>query len=128
WSAGWGWERCSCGSPGPGLRRLRHPDCRHCEERSDEAIHTALPHGRPPGLLRFARNDDKGIVSTEGVILPKQGRPVDLGGVDHRDWRAADIRQALKEADAGDFASTRDVAAMFRKWRRAGTRRKRELS
>jgi hypothetical protein len=27
---------------------------RHCEERSDEAIHTSL---RPDGLLRFARND-----------------------------------------------------------------------
>jgi hypothetical protein len=29
---------------------------RHCEERSDEAIHSFF--SRPDGLLRFARNDD----------------------------------------------------------------------
>src|SRR6476659_2459971 len=34
---------------------------RHCEERSDEAIHSFFP--RQFGLLRFARNDDPSIDS-----------------------------------------------------------------
>jgi len=34
--------------------RSRSCVCRHCEERSDEAIQLPLPHD---GLLRFARND-----------------------------------------------------------------------
>jgi hypothetical protein len=33
------------------------PRCRHCEERSDEAIHTYFVCCKA-GLLRFARNDD----------------------------------------------------------------------
>src|SRR5258708_28693045 len=46
---------------GPGRRRcwLRDSNfkelCRHCEERSDEAIHSFF--ARRDGLLRFARND-----------------------------------------------------------------------
>ena len=31
-------------------------DSRHCEERSDAAIQLL---SRPPGLLRFARNDEE---------------------------------------------------------------------
>jgi predicted transcriptional regulator len=38
-----------------------------------------------------------------------------------QEWQVADIKQALKEADAGDFASDRDVDTTFRKLRRAGT-------
>jgi len=33
-----------------------YKDVRHCEERSDEAIHSFFT--RRNGLLRFARNDD----------------------------------------------------------------------
>ncbi len=32
-------------------------------------------------------------------------------------WQVAEIRKALKEADAGDFASEKDVAALARKWK-----------
>ena len=36
--------------------------------------------------------------------------------VDSNEWQIAEIQSALKEADAGDFASDEDVAAMARKW------------
>jgi len=42
---------------------------RHCEERSDEAIHRGKDAAlRPSGLLRFARND--------GSAIPIQCRPL----------------------------------------------------
>ena len=31
-------------------------------------------------------------------------------------WQAAETEKALKEADAGDFASDAEVDAVFRKW------------
>ena len=36
--------------------------------------------------------------------------------VDSNEWQIAEIQTALKEADAGDFASDEDVAAVVRKW------------
>ena len=36
--------------------------------------------------------------------------------VDSNEWQIAEIQTALKEADAGDFASDEDVAAVARKW------------
>ncbi len=38
-----------------------------------------------------------------------------------QEWQVADVKQAIKEADAGDFATDREVAATFRKLRRAGS-------
>lgn len=37
--------------------------------------------------------------------------------VETNDWQVREIRAGLKEADAGDFASDRDVAALSRKWK-----------
>lgn len=37
--------------------------------------------------------------------------------VETNEWQIAEIRAALKEADAGDFASEKDVAALARKWK-----------
>lgn len=37
--------------------------------------------------------------------------------VDNNEWQIAEIETALKEADAGDFASDRAVAALGRKWK-----------
>lgn len=37
--------------------------------------------------------------------------------VDSNEWQIAEIHQALQEADAGDFASDAEVAAMFGKWK-----------
>jgi RHH-type transcriptional regulator, rel operon repressor / antitoxin RelB len=36
--------------------------------------------------------------------------------VENNEWQVAETRKALKEADAGDFASEEDVAALARKW------------
>jgi len=35
-------------------------------------------------------------------------------------WQVAEIRRGLQEADAGDFATDDEVAAVFRKWMNAG--------
>ncbi len=48
-----------CLAAGRGLENARERN-RHCEERSDEAIQRASGALCPPGLLRFARNDERG--------------------------------------------------------------------
>jgi RHH-type rel operon transcriptional repressor/antitoxin RelB len=37
--------------------------------------------------------------------------------VESNEWQIGEIEAALKEADAGDFASDKDVAALARKWK-----------
>ncbi len=37
--------------------------------------------------------------------------------VENNEWQIAEIHQALKEADAGDFASQDEVNAVANKWR-----------
>ena len=37
--------------------------------------------------------------------------------VANNEWQVAEIRSALKEADAGDFASGKDVTALARNWK-----------
>jgi RHH-type rel operon transcriptional repressor/antitoxin RelB len=37
--------------------------------------------------------------------------------VENNEWQIAEIRSALKEANAGDFASEADVEALAKKWR-----------
>ena len=37
--------------------------------------------------------------------------------VESNEWQVAEIRAALKEADAGDFASDKEVASLARKWK-----------
>ena len=37
--------------------------------------------------------------------------------VESNEWQVAEIRTALKEADAGDFASDKEVTALARKWK-----------
>lgn len=37
--------------------------------------------------------------------------------VESNEWQIAEIHQALKEADAGDFASQQEVNAVVNKWR-----------
>ena len=36
--------------------------------------------------------------------------------VETNEWQIGEIHAALREADAGDFASDKDVAALSRKW------------
>ena len=37
--------------------------------------------------------------------------------VENNEWQIAEIQAALKEANAGDFASDKDVAALAKKWK-----------
>lgn len=36
--------------------------------------------------------------------------------VETQEWQIAEIEQGVRDADAGDFASTDEVAAVFAKW------------
>ena len=38
--------------------------------------------------------------------------------VDLNEWQISEIKAALKEADAGDFATEREVQSVMRKWGR----------
>ncbi len=38
--------------------------------------------------------------------------------IDLNEWQIAEIKAALKEAEAGDFASEEEVRAVMRKWTR----------
>jgi RHH-type transcriptional regulator, rel operon repressor / antitoxin RelB len=38
--------------------------------------------------------------------------------VELNEWQIAEIKAALKEADAGEFASEKEVQAVMKKWRR----------
>ena len=37
--------------------------------------------------------------------------------VETNEWQIGEVRAALREADAGDFASDKDVAALKKKWK-----------
>ena len=37
--------------------------------------------------------------------------------VETNEWQIGEIKAALKEADAGDFASEKEVAALAKKWK-----------
>jgi predicted transcriptional regulator len=37
--------------------------------------------------------------------------------VETNEWQIGEIKAALKEADAGDFASDKEVAALAKKWK-----------
>ena len=38
--------------------------------------------------------------------------------IEREAWQVAEIQQAIKEADAGDFATDEEVEAVFNKWGR----------
>ena len=40
--------------------------------------------------------------------------------VELNEWQVQEIKEAIKEADAGDFASDSEVNAVFAKWRNSG--------
>lgn len=37
--------------------------------------------------------------------------------VENNEWQIAEIHVALKEADAGDFATDKNIAALAKKWK-----------
>lgn len=42
------------------------------------------------------------------------------GYVELNEWQTNEVRQALKEADKGDFATEEEVEAVFAKWEKHG--------
>lgn len=40
--------------------------------------------------------------------------------IDLNEWQIAETKAALKEADAGDFATDSEIAAVMKKWQRGG--------
>lgn len=38
--------------------------------------------------------------------------------IEREAWQVAEIQQAIKEADAGDFATDEEVQSVFKKWGR----------
>jgi predicted transcriptional regulator len=41
--------------------------------------------------------------------------------IELNEWQIAEIKAAIKEADAGDFARAEEVAATLRKWQHRGS-------
>lgn len=37
--------------------------------------------------------------------------------IENNEWQIAEINAAIREADAGDFASDKEVAALSKKWK-----------
>src|SRR5258708_1718081 len=73
---------------------------RHCEERSDEAIHSAPRKG---GLLRFARNDEDAEIGVDLMTTPlaakiarEYGTPAAVIDMDRVERNIARIQAALR--------------------------------
>ena len=58
-------------------------------------------------VLAEATHRSKSYLAAEAVRVYVEGN----------EWQVSEIKAALKEADAGDFASDKDVAALARKWK-----------
>ena len=44
---------------------------------------------------------------------------LEVKGVELQEWQIRQIEEGLREADAGDFASDEEVAAVFARWTKA---------
>ena len=84
------------------------------------------PNGLPPGSdLDFMRDQLLDAWAMDfGVLQPLLGAGAQLNheyaaalSSAINEWQIAEIRSALKEANAGDFASDRDVDALAKKWK-----------
>jgi D-xylose transport system ATP-binding protein len=68
---------------------------RHCEERSDEAIQSRLRPASRPGLLRFARNDDRDSEVNAAAVPLVEMRDISLsfGGIHAVDRVSIDLHE-----------------------------------
>jgi len=57
--------------------------------------------------LAEATNRSKSFLAAEAIRMY----------VDANEWQVAEIQAGVEEADAGDFASDADVAALSKKWK-----------
>lgn len=58
-------------------------------------------------LLSEATQRSKSFLAAEAIVAY----------IENNEWQIAEVKAALKEADAGDFAGDKDVAAIARKWK-----------
>jgi RHH-type rel operon transcriptional repressor/antitoxin RelB len=58
-------------------------------------------------LLSEATQRSKSFLAAEAIVAY----------IENNEWQIAEIKAALKEADTGDFAGDKDLAAIARKWK-----------
>lgn len=58
-------------------------------------------------LLSEATQRSKSFLAAEAIVAY----------IENNEWQIGETQAALKEADAGDFASDKDVAALATKWK-----------
>ncbi len=58
-------------------------------------------------LLSEATQRSKSFLAAEAIVTY----------IENNEWQIGEIKAALKEADAGDFAGDKDVHALARKWK-----------
>jgi predicted transcriptional regulator len=61
-------------------------------------------------LDQFAKCDDRDRTYLIKVAIDQY--------LSHRQWQIDEIKKAIAEADAGDFATEEEVQALFAKWTR----------
>ena len=59
------------------------------------------------GVLADATQRSKSFLAAEAI----------RAFVENNEWQIGEIRAALREANAGDFANDKDVAVMAKKWK-----------
>jgi hypothetical protein len=112
---------CRHGKSNPGIESYLNLEFRHCEERSDEAIHSFF--ARRDGLLRCARNDGLAIVACFKIesencatVRPRFWWCVDLSGSAKAtpDIRYAEISPASPRLRQATWAVSRDGTVINR--------------
>ena len=58
-------------------------------------------------LLSEATQRSKSFLAAEAIVAY----------IENNEWQIGEIKAALKEADAGDFASDKDIDTLDRKWK-----------
>lgn len=58
-------------------------------------------------LLSEATQRSKSFLATEAIVAY----------IENNEWQISEIKAALKEADAADFASDKDIGALAKKWK-----------
>ncbi|MDP2368218.1 CopG family ribbon-helix-helix protein [Rhodoferax sp.] len=69
--------------------------------RLDDGVKDRLDH------LAKATHRTKSFLAAEAIRV----------FVENNEWQIAEIQAALREADAGDYASDQDVAKLAKKWK-----------
>ena len=81
----------------------------HCESQMSTTMTVRLEDDVKDRLnvLAEATHRSKSFLAAEAI----------RAYVENNEWQVGEIQAALKEADAGDFASDKDVTALAKKWK-----------